>query len=84
MHFEMKKEELIRGKKYWVNFDDCCVSGSFMGTFRCFVIAKDNGVSEFYYDGWPEGEDPMFAQAHFDTGYVDDWAVTFEEIHDDV
>jgi hypothetical protein len=79
----MKKEELIRGKKYWINFKDCCVNGSFMGTFRAFAIEAKPGWTKFYYT-WPEGEDPMFAQALFDTGYVDDWAVTFEEIHDDV
>lgn len=73
----MTKEELVKGKTYWVNINDCCVEGSFKGKFVGFmVLVDDNNYKS--YDTWPEEYE--FGQVHFDTGYVDGWAYDFTEI----
>jgi hypothetical protein len=74
----MRKEELIRGKTYWINIDDCCAKGSFKGKFRSFVVTNDAGVTHFYNE-WPEHEEnAWFADLHFDTGFISGDAASFE------
>lgn len=76
----MKTEELVKGRRYWINSNDCCVVSSFQGKFLRFAVTDENNHVSFY-DTWPEGVEEYGAEAHFDTGYVElRGATTFQEI----
>lgn len=78
----MSAKELIKGKTYWININDCCVVGSFKGRFIGFMIYDDNNVVRSY-NSWPEDAEEYGAEAHFDTGYVElRGATRFDEIPD--
>jgi hypothetical protein len=68
---EVSALDLVPGATYRVTFNDCCVSGWFVGVFR-----------QLTWDGEPDPTDRSgWHSAEFDTGGVGQgWAnITFEE-----
>ncbi len=74
---------LEKGKTYWIDFHDCCVSGSWRGKFRGFAIHESDNVTRFY-DTLPE--EAVYGEIHFDTGFIGElWAgIQFREIENAV
>jgi len=60
---EVKLEELEIGKRYQIDFDDCCVQGELVGAF----LGWDSSL-----DG--EDDSLVYHRAKFDFGEIGGWA----------
>lgn len=66
-------KDLVPGKRYRVEFDDCCVRGAFEGRFL-------EWAQEQVELGHDLEDAAHYIDARFDFGYVTGWAWTATEI----